>query len=102
MIAAFEGWNDAGSAASGALDHLESVWESTEIMSLDPEDFYDFQVNRPHVVLEDGERSIIWPTTRLSTARPPGPYRDVVLVRGLAPNIRWQTSSSDLLGFGIW
>jgi hypothetical protein len=100
MIAAFEGWNDAGSAASGALDHLESVWESTEIASLDPEDYYDFQVNRPHVVLDDGERSIIWPTTRLSTARPPGHHRDILLVRGIEPNIRWRAYSTELIDYG--
>jgi proteasome assembly chaperone (PAC2) family protein len=100
MIAAFEGWNDAGSAASGALDHLESVWESTEIASLDPEDYYDFQVNRPHVVLDDGERSIIWPTTRLSTARLPGHHRDILLVRGIEPNIRWRAYSTELIDYG--
>lgn len=100
MIAGFEGWNDAGSAASGALDHLESVWDATEIASLDPEDYYDFQVNRPHVVLEDGQRSIVWPTTRLSVARPPGHHRDVVIVRGIEPNIRWRAYSAELIDYG--
>ena len=48
LIAAFEGWNDAGDAASGAVEHLESVWDAEPLAELDPEDYYDFQVNRPH------------------------------------------------------
>ena len=63
MLCAFEGWNDAGDAASGAILHLEDVWSATEIGAFDPEDYYDFQVNRPEVTLEDGVRSITWPTT---------------------------------------
>ena len=51
MIAAFEGWNDAGDAASGAIDHLEEVWSAQPLAALDPEDYYDFQVNRPMVSL---------------------------------------------------
>ncbi len=97
MIAAFEGWNDAGSAASGALEHLESVWDATEIAALDPEDYYDFQVNRPQVVLEGAERSIIWPTTRLFAARPPGNDRNIIVVHGIEPNIRWRAYSHELV-----
>ena len=100
MVAAFEGWNDAGSAASGALEHLESVWNATEVVALDPEDYYDFQVNRPHVVLDGDRRSIIWPTTRLLTARPPGHDRDVVLVHGIEPNIRWRAYTEELVDHG--
>jgi predicted ATP-grasp superfamily ATP-dependent carboligase len=97
MIAAFEGWNDAGSAASNALEHLESVWDATEVVAMDPEDYYDFQVNRPHVVLDGDRRSIVWPTTRLFTARPPGRDREVVVVHGIEPNIRWRAYSQELV-----
>ncbi len=54
MIAAFEGWNDAGEAASTALEHLELSWDATPLASIDPEEYYDFQVTRPHVRLADG------------------------------------------------
>ena len=65
LIAAFEGWNDAADAASGAVDHLENVWSAQPLVALDPEDYYDFQVNRPMVTLVDGvTRRITWPTTR--------------------------------------
>jgi proteasome assembly chaperone (PAC2) family protein len=98
MIAAFEGWNDAGEAASGALDHLMQVWDATTVAALDPEDFYDFQVNRPTVSIgADGERSITWPTSQLAVCRPPGSSRDVVLLRGIEPNMRWREFCAELL-----
>src|SRR3954471_14508378 len=70
LIAAFEGWNDAGEASSGVLAHLETEWKATPLVELDPEDYYDFQVTRPILELGEGlTRSIIWPTTRLLVAR---------------------------------
>jgi proteasome assembly chaperone (PAC2) family protein len=100
MVAAFEGWNDAGEAASGAVAHLERVWGATPLGELDPEDYHDFQVSRPMVSLaEDGTRSITWPTTRLSWARPPGASRDVVLVRGIEPSMRWRSFVTEVLEF---
>ncbi|MFL6240521.1 MAG: PAC2 family protein [Actinomycetes bacterium] len=99
LIAAFEGWNDAADAASGAIDHLETVWDAQPLVAIDPEDYYDFQVNRPMVTLVDGvTRRITWPTTRMSTARPPDADRDVVLLRGIEPNMRWRGFCADLLG----
>jgi proteasome assembly chaperone (PAC2) family protein len=98
MLCAFEGWNDAGDAASGAVLHLEEVWGATQIAEIDPEDYYDFQVNRPEVVMEDGKREVVWPTTRLSVARIPLATRDVVLVHGIEPSMRWRTFTSELLG----
>ena len=99
LIAAFEGWNDAADAASGAIDHLETVWDAQPLAALDPEDYYDFQVNRPTVSLVDGvTRRITWPTTRISTARPDESSRDIVLIRGIEPNMRWRGFCDDLLG----
>ena len=70
VIAAFEGWNDAGEAASGVIQHLEESWDATPLAALDPDDYYDFQVTRPTVEMVDGEtRRISWPTTRLSLAK---------------------------------
>jgi len=98
MLCAFEGWNDAGDAASGAVLHLEEVWSATQIAEVDPEDYYDFQVNRPEVVFEEGVRAITWPTTRLSVARIPLATRDVVLVHGIEPSMRWRSFTQELLG----
>jgi predicted ATP-grasp superfamily ATP-dependent carboligase len=100
LVAAFEGWNDAGEAASGAVTHLCRVWDATPIAELDPEDYHDFQVNRPLVNLdEDGRRYITWPTTRLYWARPPGSRRDVLLVRGIEPSMRWRAFTKELVGY---
>ncbi|MFC4947726.1 PAC2 family protein [Pseudonocardia sp. GCM10023141] len=99
MIAAFEGWNDAGEAASAALEHLELSWDATPLLSIDPEEYYDFQVTRPHVRLSGGvTRKIEWQTTRLSVATLPGTERHVVLVNGIEPNMRWRTFCQELIG----
>ncbi len=99
MVSAFEGWNDAGDASTGAVEHLESVWAARPLAAIDPDDYYDFQVNRPMVSLADGlTRRISWPTTRISVAAPPGSSRDVVLIRGLEPNMRWRGFCEELLG----
>lgn len=96
MVAAFEGWNDAGDAASAAVDHLEEVWHAEPLAAIDPEDYYDFQVNRPTVTLVDGAtRRIQWPTTRFSLCRLES--RDVVLLRGLEPNMRWRTFCEEII-----
>ena len=98
MIAAFEGWNDAGESASGAIEHLSEEWEATALLEIDPEDYYDYQVNRPFVRIDEtGIRQITWPTTRLYVARPPGAERDIVLVHGVEPNMRWQQFTRELL-----
>ncbi|MEU3633814.1 PAC2 family protein [Streptomyces fradiae] len=100
MVAAFEGWNDAGDAASTAVAHLEREWKGEVFAALDAEDYYDFQVNRPTVWLDGGVRRITWPTTRLSVVRVGGEKpRDLVLVRGIEPSMRWRSFCNELLGF---
>ncbi|MBS9372010.1 PAC2 family protein [Rhodococcus sp. B50] len=92
LVAAFEGWNDAGDAASGAVEHLELIWDAEPFAELDSEEYYDYQVNRPQVRLVDGvTREIDWPTTRLSLCSPPGSDRDVVLLHGIEPSMRWRS-----------
>jgi proteasome assembly chaperone (PAC2) family protein len=98
VVVAFEGWNDAGDAATGAVEHLELIWDAEPLAALDPEDYYDFQVNRPTVSLVDGvSRRIEWPTTRISVAKPPGSDRHVVLIRGIEPNMRWRSFCDELI-----
>ena len=52
LLASFEGWNDAAESASGALAHLGTVWDARLIGELDPDDYYDFQVNRPTIAAD--------------------------------------------------
>jgi proteasome assembly chaperone (PAC2) family protein len=92
------GWTDAADSSTAAVEHLEQVWTSRPVTALDPEDFYDFQVNRPIVSLAEGEtRNIEWPTTRFSVATPPGTERDVLLIRGIEPSMRWRTFCGEIL-----
>ncbi|WP_030529218.1 PAC2 family protein [Phycicoccus jejuensis] len=97
MIAAFEGWNDAGEAASSVLEHLADVWGAEVVAALDPEDYYDFQVNRPRVVVEGGKRRISWRTTRILVARDTSLGRDVIIVQGVEPSFRWRAFAVELM-----
>jgi proteasome assembly chaperone (PAC2) family protein len=99
MVAAFEGWNDAADAASSVVDHLIGLWPTTSIASVDPEDYYDFQVNRPMVSQHpDGHRRLTWPATQISATRIGDHNRDLVLLRGVEPNIRWRQFCRELVG----
>src|SRR5665213_3256095 len=92
MICAFTGWNDAGDAASSALSFLGSSLGATRFAQIDPEDYYDFQSVRPKVRLIEGEtREIVWPAVELFVARVPRAPRDLVLLGGPEPSMRWRT-----------
>jgi proteasome assembly chaperone (PAC2) family protein len=105
MIVAFSGWNDAAEAASGALEHLLSGWREKMdevvpelIADVDSEDFYDFQVNRPQVSIDESEiRSITWPATQVFGLSVPSMNRDLVIVTGVEPSMRWKSFTGDLL-----
>ena len=98
MLAAFEGWNDAGEAASGAIAHLCEVWDATDFAEIDPEEYYDYQVNRPNVAFdENGARTLTWPTTSFHIARLPLASRDVILVQGVEPNMRWKQFTAEIV-----
>jgi predicted ATP-grasp superfamily ATP-dependent carboligase len=91
LISAFRGWNDGGQGASLAAGYLARLWDAELIADVDPEEFFDFQATRPQVKLEDGlTRQIVWPETAFYRARPEGFDRDIVLLLGVEPNLRWQ------------
>jgi predicted ATP-grasp superfamily ATP-dependent carboligase len=98
IIAAFEGWNDAGEAASGVINHLSLAWQATPAGAIDPEDYYDFQVTRPVTEVAEGKTErLIWPTTRLLTAKQEASDRDLLLLQGIEPNMRWRGFCSELV-----
>lgn len=99
LIAAFEGWNDAGETASATLAHLINMWQARVVAALDPEDYYDFQVARPRVTGEPGEREVTWPSTRIFLAQDTPLGRDVLLVQGIEPSMRWISFTRELLEF---
>ncbi|MBA3743876.1 PAC2 family protein [Sporichthya sp.] len=98
LLASFEGWNDAAESASGALAHLATAWDARLIGELDPDEYYDFQVNRPTISVDvsPGVSRVTWPTTRFYAARLEN-GRDVVLMRGVEPNMRWRGFCEEIL-----
>jgi proteasome assembly chaperone (PAC2) family protein len=111
MIIAFSGWNDAAEAATGAASHILGAWtdqihaidEHTGVVpeliaDVDPEEFYDFQVNRPMVEIDDSQiRSLTWPGTQVFGLQMPDYEFDFVVVRGVEPSMRWKSFTQDLL-----
>ena len=91
LVTAFRGWNDGGQGASLAAQHLVTTWDAEKFADIDPEGFFDFQATRPRVSLVDGlTRHIDWPENDFFHASPSG-ERDVVLLVGTEPNVRWRT-----------
>src|SRR5919197_4549228 len=99
LVCAFEGWNDAASAASAALEAVAASLDSEVVARIDPEEFYDFQVNRPTIRLVEGQtREIDWPSNTLLSVKVPTAERDLVLLSGVEPNVRWRTFAEAILG----
>jgi proteasome assembly chaperone (PAC2) family protein len=91
LVCAFTGWNDAGDAASAALQFLGSSLDATRFAQLDPDEYYDFQATRPQIALTDGHtRRIEWPTVEIYEARVPRAARDLILLQGPEPSMRWR------------
>src|SRR5919201_5685880 len=92
MVTAFRGWNDGGQGASLAGGDLAKTWSAARFAEIDPENFFDFQATRPQVSLVDGvTRRLEWPDNGFYHAKIPGANRDVVLLLGIEPNLRWRT-----------
>ena len=92
LICAFAGWNDAASAATAALEAVAASLEPQVVARIDPEEFYDFQVNRPTIRLVEGQsREIDWPANTMLAVEVPTAERDLALLSGVEPNVRWRT-----------
>jgi len=97
LVCAFRGWNDAAASASTALTAIATSLEAEPIASIDPEEYFDFQSNRPTISLDEGlTRSIDWPENNFFAARVPTADRDLVLLDGTEPNLRWRTFSETI------
>lgn len=114
MVIAFSGWSDAGEAASAAATHLLEAWlaesrinldedlvsdiSPTLIAEFDSEEFYDFQVNRPLIYVDESHvRSLTWPGTQVFGIKVPSLKNDFIVVRGVEPSMRWKTFAQELL-----
>jgi proteasome assembly chaperone (PAC2) family protein len=92
LLCAFTGWNDAADAASSALRFVGAALGAQRFAQIDPEEFVDFQATRPQILLVEGRtREITWPTTEIYEVRVPRAPRDLVLLQGPEPSMRWRT-----------
>jgi proteasome assembly chaperone (PAC2) family protein len=97
LVCAFRGWNDAAAAASTALATVAASFDAELIAEVDPEEYFDFQANRPTITLTEGQsRQIEWPQNNLISVRVPAADRDLVLLDGTEPNLRWRTFSETI------
>lgn len=97
LVAAFEGWNDAGNASSEALSFLSRAWEATTFAVLDAEELFDFTSSRPTVhMTPSGARQLDWPELTLSAASIPASQRDVVFLSGPEPQLRWRSLADEV------
>ncbi len=98
MVAAFAGWNDAAGAATTALEAVAVSLGAEPVAEIDPEEFYDFQVTRPTIRMAEGQtREVDWPANTVFAAAAPNAERDLVLVSGIEPNLRWRAFASAVL-----
>jgi predicted ATP-grasp superfamily ATP-dependent carboligase len=98
MVCAFQGWNDAGDAASSAVSFLAEALGASRFAHIDSEEFFDFQANRPTIRLDGQEhREISWPTVEIFEATAPRAARDLVLVQGVEPSMRWRSFSAHIV-----
>ncbi len=98
MLAAFEGWNDAGEAASDALRYLNKMWGGKKVAAIDADEYYDFQFTRPTIRrTASGDRKIKWPSTRIFKASVPDSNVDVIFIQGTEPSYKWRAYTAELL-----
>lgn len=97
LIAAFEGWGDAGDAATTAARHIRDRLGGEVIAGIDPEPFYDFTSTRPYVRLDSGERVIDWPANEIAAVTVPDSSHDLIVLVGIEPQLQWRTFARQIL-----
>ncbi len=98
LVASFSGWNDAASAASTALGAIGASLDAELVARIDPEEFFDFQANRPTIDISDGQlQGVEWPDNLIVAATAEGAARDLLLISGTEPSTRWRTFCNAVL-----
>jgi len=92
LVLAFSGWSDAGGAASSAVQYMIDQLLATELAQIDPEEFYDFSVQRPQVRLVENERHIEWPSYNFHFYKGGRDLdQDYIFASGAEPHLRWKS-----------
>ncbi len=97
LIVAFEGWGDAGDAATTAARHLRDRLGGTSMATIDPEPFYDFTSTRPNVRIQKGNRLIEWPENDVAAVLVPAASHDLIILVGHEPQLRWRSFTDQIL-----
>ena len=101
LVCAFKGWNDAGEAASAALRFLIESFDAERVGAIDPEEYFDFSETRPTVSLEGGRARVIeWPEVAFHAGSVTGADRDLLLVEGPEPSLRWRRFTRTVIEAG--
>jgi len=94
VICALRGWSDAADVASSAITYVVRALRAERFATVDPEEFFDFHNTRPRIKLAEGQTpAIVWPEIALFEARVPGAPRDLVMLTGTEPSLRWRAFS---------
>ena len=98
LVCAFNGWNDAGEAASAALGLILGDFGGNEVADIDPEEFFDFTAVRPTIRLVEGRTRVVdWPSNTFHAAHVPAAERDLLLMSGTEPSLRWRSFNEAII-----
>ena len=97
IITAFEGWNDAGEAATTAVKYFQDRFSAIKVGAIESEEFFDFTISRPVIEIPDKHREIIWPATEILTAKMFDSKHDLVIIVGHEPQLRWRTFTEQVI-----
>ena len=102
LVAAFDGWNDAGEAASAALAHVKGSGDYEPVFSVDPELYFDYQYTRPHLVADaEGHRRLTWPEATVLRPTEPQGDTELWLLTGVEPARAWQAFSAEFIDVAL-
>ena len=97
IITAFEGWNDAGEAATTAVKYFQDRFSAIKVGAIESEEFFDFTISRPVIEIPDEHREIIWPATEILIAKMFDSKHDLVIIVGHEPQLRWRTFTEQVI-----
>ena len=102
LIVAFDGWTDAGSAATGSTNYIREKLSAERLVVIDDQDYFDFLRQRPIIVLdENGERDFIWPSIEFWGPGPKTPLNpkelQLYFLIGQEPALQWQYLRDEIL-----
>ncbi|MDQ1084329.1 MULTISPECIES: PAC2 family protein [Microbacterium] len=102
IVAAFDGWNDAGEAASAAASMLRADVEYEVVHSVDPELYFDYQYTRPQIGLDaEGRRTLTWPEAKLLRPTRRSDDAEIWLLVGVEPARAWQAFAAEFIDVAL-